>query len=159
MQTQNRPLEASASSTEAAISRPVGDPMTLLAIRFLAVGALIVAAYIHLALALEQGLTDAPVTLGQLFVVQAAALAVVAALLLFRAGNRIWLVAVLVSLGSAVPLLASVYLPLPAIGPFPPINEPFWYFEKVLSLVAELAVPALWLIHRIAPPPRAASGR
>jgi len=72
--------------------------------------------------------------------------------LLFRAVNRIWLLAVLIALGSAVPLLASVYLPMPAIGPFPPIDEPVWYLEKVLSLAAELAVPALWLLRRIAPP-------
>jgi len=56
------------------------------------------------------------------------------------------------ALACAVPLLASVYLPMPAIGPFPPIDEPVWYLEKVLSLAAELAVPALWLLRRIAPP-------
>ena len=149
---QYKPLDASATSKEASLDRPVGDPVTLFAIRFLAAAALIVTAYIHVALALEHGLSDAPISLGQMFIGQAVVLTVVAGLLLFRAGNRIWLLAVLVALGSAVPLLDSVYLPMPAIGPFPPIDEPVWYLEKALSLAAELAVPALWLLRRIAPP-------
>jgi len=78
----------------------------------------------------------------------------VAALLLFRDDNRVWLLVVAIGIGSAVPILASVYMPLPAIGMFPPINEPMWYAEKVFSLAAELALPVLWLIRRIAPPAR-----
>lgn len=151
VQTQYTQLAAEANVARPT-GRPVGDPVTLFAIRFLAAAALILTAYLHVALALQHGLSDAPISLGQMFIGQAVALTVVAGLLLFRAGNRIWLLAVLVSLGSAVPLLASVYLPIPAFGPFPPIDEPVWYLEKVLSLAAEIAVPALWLLRRIAPP-------
>ena len=152
VQTQHTQLAAKATLNQASFDRPVGDPVTLFAIRFLAAAALIVAAYIHVALALQHGLSDAPISMGQMFIGQAAALTAVAGLLLFRAGNRIWLLAVLVALASAVPLLTSVYLPLPAIGPFPPIDEQVWYLAKVLSLAVELAVPALWLLRRIAPP-------
>lgn len=150
--TQHNPPRVSPASIKAALVRPAGDQSTLFAIRVLAVVSLLVAAYLHIVLALEGGLTDAPVTLAQLFMVQSVMMIVVAGLLLFRPDNRIWLVAVILALGSAMPLLASVYFPLPAIGPFPPIDEPVWYTEKMLSLAAELAVPVLWLIRRIAPP-------
>lgn len=152
LKTQHKPPTVSPASITAAIVRPAGDQTTLFAIRILAVVALLTAAYLHIALALEGGLTDVPVSMAQLFMVQSVMMLVVAGLLLFRPDNRIWLVAVLLALGSAMPLLASVYFPLPAIGPFPPIDEPVWYTEKMLSLAAELAVPVLWLIRRIAPP-------
>jgi ABC-type Fe3+-siderophore transport system permease subunit len=152
MKSTQKRLTASATSKKGSLIRPAGDPTTLFAIRLLAAGALVVAAYLHVSLALQQGLMDKPISLAQLFMVQAAMMTAVAALLLFRPGNRIWQVAVLLALGSAAALLASVYFPLPAVGPFPAIDEPVWYSEKVLSLVAELAVPVLWLIRRIAPP-------
>lgn len=152
LKTEHHSLKISPTALKAVIVRPAGDESTLFAIRVLAVVSLLAAAYLHIVLALEGGLTDAPVTLAQLFMVQSVMMIVVAGLLLFRPDNRIWLVAVMLALGSAMPLLASVYFPLPAIGPFPPIDEPVWYTEKMLSLAAELAVPVLWLIRRIAPP-------
>jgi hypothetical protein len=152
LKTQHNPPKVSPAVIKAAIVHPAGDQTTLFAIRVLAVVALLAAAYLHIALALEGGLTDPPVSMAQLFMVQSVMMIVVAGLLLFRPDNRIWLVAVLLAVGSAMPLLASVYFPLPAVGPFPPIDEPVWYTEKMLSLAAELAVPVLWLIRRIAPP-------
>jgi hypothetical protein len=135
-------------------SRPVGHPTTLLALRILAAFALIGSAYLHLMLALENGLGGALFTMPQLFVAQSAAAAVAGGLLLVGDRELLWLPALAVAIGSTVPILASVYFPLPAIGPMPPINEPIWYGEKILSAVLGSTVPLLWLIRRIAPPAR-----
>lgn len=146
------PVERDTHPGADASVQPVGHPTTLLALRLLAAGALLLSAYLHFTIALENGLGGTPFTLPQLFVGQAVVAAVTAGVLLIGDRDRYWLPALAVAVGSAVPLLASVYMPLPAIGPFPPINEPVWYAEKLLSLVAAGTVPLLWVIRRIAPP-------
>jgi hypothetical protein len=156
MSTQTLPVTEPATtvSPTAAPGRLGGYPGTLLALRVLAALALATSAYLHVTLALETGLGGTPFTLPQLFVGQAAAC--IAATLMLAVGDRelFWLAALAVGIGSTVPLLASVYFPLPAIGPMPPINEPVWYGEKILSLAVGASVPLLWLIRRIAPPAR-----
>jgi hypothetical protein len=156
MSTQTLPLVEpdTAVSPMAAPGRVAGHPGALLALRVLAALALAASAYLHLKLALENGLGGTPFTLPQLFVGQAAAC--IAAVVMLAVGDRelFWLAALAVGIGSTVPLLASVYFPLPAIGPMPPINEPVWYGEKILSLAVGASVPLLWLIRRIAPPAR-----
>jgi hypothetical protein len=148
-ETDTEPMVATHAATP---GRPSGHPGTLMALRALAALALTASAYLHLKLALENGLGGTPFTLSQLFVGQAAACIAAVLLLAVRDRELFWLAALAVGIGSTVPLLASVYFPLPAIGPMPPINEPVWYGEKVLSLAVGSAVPLLWLIRRIAPP-------
>ncbi|MDQ4006462.1 MAG: hypothetical protein M3211_00015 [Actinomycetota bacterium] len=133
-------------------ARPVGHPATLMALRLLSALALAVSAYLHFTLALENGLGGSLFTMPQLFLGQAVVAAGAAGLLLVGDKELLWLVAVGVAVGSTVPILASVYFPLPAIGPLPPINEPVWYGEKLLSFAVGASVPLLWLIRRIAPP-------
>lgn len=141
-----------AAPAPAAAARPAGHPATLLTLRLLAAAALVTTAYLHLVLALENGLGGQPFTLSQLFLAQAVAAAVAGGVLLVGDRELFWLPALAVAVGSTVPLLASVYFPLPAIGPLPPINEPVWYDEKLLSLAVGITVPLLWLIRRVAPP-------
>lgn len=129
-----------------------GHPTTLLMVRLLAAAAMLTSAYLHLSLALENGLGGQPFTMPQLFVGQAIASAVAAGILLVGDREWLWLPAVAVAVGSTIPILASVYFPLPAIGPMPPINEPLWYGEKLLSFAVGATVPVLWAIRRIAPP-------
>ena len=134
------------------VARPAGHPSTLLALRGLAALALVVSAYLHFVLALENGLEGALFTMPQLFIGQATVAALAAGLLLVGDRERFWLPALAVAIGSTLPILASVYFPLPAIGPMPPINEPIWYGEKILSALVGATVPVLYLIRRIAPP-------
>jgi hypothetical protein len=138
----------------AAPSRSVGHPGTLLALRLLSALALVATSYLHVKLALDTGLDGAPFTMPQLFIGQAIAAAAAGGLLMVGDRELFWLPALAVAIGSAVPVLASVYFPLPAIGPMPPINEPVWYDEKLLSLALAASVPVLWMIRRIAPPER-----
>jgi hypothetical protein len=144
--------------TEAALApasapaRPVGHPATLWALRLFGALALTASGLVHLKIALENGVGGTPLTMNQLFVGQAVACFVAAGLLLVRDRELFWLAVLAVGIGSTVPLLASVYFPLPAIGPLPPINEPVWYGEKLLSLAFGASLPVLWLIRRIAPP-------
>ncbi len=160
MTTQTLPRTAPTTTgpevgaAEAAPSRPVGHPTTLLALRLLGAAALLTSAYLHFKLALENGLGGELFTLPQLFIGQAAVAALTGGLLLVGDREMLWLPALGVAIGSTLPILASVYFPLPAIGPLPPINEPVWYDEKLLSLVVAATVPVLYLIRRIAPPAR-----
>lgn len=131
-----------------------GHPATLLTLRVLAATAMLVSAYLHLTLALENGLGGPLFTMPQLFLGQAVAAAVAGGILLVGDRRLLWLPALAVAVGSTLPILASVYFPLPAIGPLPPINEPVWYGEKLLSLAVGVTVPVLWLIRGIAPPTR-----
>jgi hypothetical protein len=147
--TQTAPEVATAAAVR---PRPVGNPTTLLALRLLAAAAQLVSAYLHLALALENGLEGQLFTMPQLFIGQAAVAALTGGLLLVGDRQLLWLLALAVAIGSIVPILASVYFPLPAIGPLPPINEPVWYGEKLLSLAVGATVPVLYLIRSIAPP-------
>ena len=141
-----------AAGHAAARTRPAGHPTTLLALRGLAALALAVSAYLHFMLAIENGLEGALFTMPQLFIGQACVAALAAGMLLVGDREWLWLPAVAVAIGSLIPILASVYFPLPAIGPMPPINEPIWYGEKILSALVAATVPVLYVIRRIAPP-------
>jgi hypothetical protein len=157
IQTLIRPFTPTTTGPEtgaasAGSSRPVGHPATLLTLRLLSAGALLVSAYLHILLALENGLEGQLFTLPQLFVGQATAAALTGGLLLVGDREFFWLPALAVAIGSTLPILASVYFPLPAIGPMPPINEPIWYGEKLLSLAVGASVPIFYAIRRIAPP-------
>jgi hypothetical protein len=146
--------EASAAPAAPAASPagPVGHPTTLLTLRLLAALAMLASSYLHFTMALENGLGGPLFTMPQLFVGQAVVAAAAGGLLLVGDRELLWLGVLAVAIGSTVPILASVYFPLPAIGPMPPINEPLWYDEKILSFAVGATVPILWLIRRIAPP-------
>ena len=88
---------------------------------------------------------------GHLFAAQAVLSAALAVGMLTR-NNRVWLVALVLSVAGLTAILASVYLPIPAIGPFPAINEPVWLLNKAICALAEASVITLWIIRQIAPP-------
>ena len=127
-----------------------GDPRALLAVRLLAAAALLVTALIHARLAFQLGLGGAPLGRGQLFFIQAVFSAVIATAM-FTRNSRAWLLAVVFSAAGLIAILASVYFPITAVGPFPAINEPTWLLTKAISALAELTVITLWAIRQIAP--------
>ena len=127
-----------------------GDPRSLLAVRLLAAAALLVTALIHARLAFQLGLGGAPLGRGQLFFIQAVFSAAIATAI-FTNNNRAWLLAVVFSAAGLIAILASVYFPITAVGPFPAIDEPTWLLTKAICALAELTVIALWAIRRIAP--------
>jgi hypothetical protein len=129
----------------------VGDPRALLAARLLAAAALLVTAVIHGSLAFQPGMGGSLFGRPQLFLVQAAVSAIIA-LALFSRDSRVWLFAVVLSGAGLLGILASVYFPIPSVGPFPAINEPTWLLTKAACALAELTVIVLWGIRQIAPP-------
>jgi hypothetical protein len=126
--------EESSTSRATQSEHASGDPRALLAARLLAAAALLVT--------LGQG---------QLFFMQAVASAIIAMAMILREGLA-WIFAVVLSGAGLVAILASVYFPITAVGPFPAINEPTWLLSKAISALAELTVIALWIIRQIAPP-------
>ncbi len=107
-----------------------------LALRALTAAGLAVTAYIHLHLAGDYAFVGTQITLADLFRAQAIA-AIIAALLLLIRGNRLaWVPAILVAAGSLAALVGTVYVHVPAIGPFPAIYEPLWFPEKVVGVLS-----------------------
>lgn len=128
-----------------------GDPRTLLALRVLAAFALLVTALIHIRLAFQLGMGASPNGGGRLFFLQAVVSAIIA-VAMFTPSRRVWLFAVVLSGAGLLGILASVYFPIPALGPFPAVDEPTWLLTKATCALAELTVIALFLIRQIAPP-------
>ncbi len=128
-----------------------GDPRALTAARLVAAAALLLAAGLHLRGALTQGLAGGLLAQSHLVLMVALPAAVIGLLLLGR-DSRVWLVAVTVAGLDLAAILASVYLPLPAVGPFPGLDEPVWLLTKAASALADLTVVVLWLIRQVAPP-------
>ncbi len=107
-----------------------------LVLRVLAAAALGVSAYVHVVLAQGPLVSGGQLTLAALFLGQAVA-AALAALAVLLLGNRLtWLLVAAVGLASLVALVLSVYVQIPAFGPFPSLYEPFWYADKVVAAVA-----------------------
>ncbi len=109
---------------------------TDLGLRAVAAAGLLVSAYIHLRLAPGYSLIGEQITEGTLFRAQAVAAVLAAVVLLIRRGRLPWVPGALVAAGSLVALVGSVYVQVPAIGPFPLIYEPVWYPEKVVAVLA-----------------------
>ena len=123
-----------------------------LALQVLTAGALAVSAYLHVDLAPGYRLIGEQVTVGDLFLGQAAVAAAAALALPMRPARLTWALAALVGFGSLVALVLTVYVAVPAIGPFPRIYEPAWFFEKTASaeaaaLAAAAATAAGLLTH------------
>ena len=143
--------QAPPTSHAGVTARPASNLSALLIVRLLASTALMVSAFIHGTLAIQLGVGGPLISQGQLFTAQAALSAALALAMLTR-DDRIWLVAVVLSVVGLGAVLASVYSPIPAIGPFPEIHEPVWLMTMLVSAFAQAAVPALWLVRQIAPP-------
>ena len=112
-----------------------------LLLRLLAVGGLAVSSYLHVALAQGPLVSGGQVTLAALFLGQALVAGLVALWLLVRPSRAAWLAALGVGAVSLLALVLSVYVRIPAIGPFPVLYEPLWYGEK-LAAAAAAAVAA-----------------
>jgi hypothetical protein len=105
-------------------------------LRLVAAAGLLVSAYVHLHLAPGYSLVGRQVTQGALFRAQAV-VAVLAAMALLARGHRLaWLPAVLVAAGSLLALVGTVYVAVPAVGPFPRVYEPVWFGEKMVAAVS-----------------------
>lgn len=128
----------------------VGDPRALFAARMLAAAALAVSAFIHAQVAVHYGLSGPLLGTGQLFAAQALLSSALAVAMLTR-DSRVWLVAVVLSVAGLTSIFASVYFPLPSVGPLPAIDEPVWLMNKAVSAFAEASVIVLWLVRQIAP--------
>ena len=149
---RSRSAQGQEASDQARESEHVaGDPRALLAVRLLAAAALLVTALIHARLALQLGMGESPLGRGQLFLAQAAVSAIIA-MAMFSRNSRVWLFAVVLSAAGLLGILASVYFPIPSVGPFPPIDDPSWLLTKATVALADVTVIALWVIRQIAPP-------
>lgn len=107
-----------------------------LGLRAAAAAGLLGSAYIHLHLAPGYSLIGEQITEGTLFRAQAVAAVLAAMALVARRTRLSWLPTVLVAAGSLVALVGSVYVDVPAVGPFPPVYEPIWYAEKVMAVLS-----------------------
>lgn len=124
-----------------------------MAVRAVVAAALAISGWIHLELAGSFDAIGTTVTLGALFRAQGVvALLVAGWLLVRRRGTAPVLAALLVATASAAAVVLSVYVRLPAIGPFPEIYEPVWYAEKWASagtaVLAALGAAVMLVRHR-----------
>ena len=121
---------------------------TGLALRVLGALALGYSAYLHFRIAAERPplFDDGQVTLSGLFVAQAVAASVVSLWVLVRGTRIAWLAFGAVALASLAALVASVYVQIPSVGPFPAIYEPIWYTDKYLAAAAAAVASLVALV-------------
>jgi hypothetical protein len=107
-------------------------------LRLVTAAALAVDVYVHADLAPTYDFTNATISQGTLFRIEAGA-AALAALLVLVAGTRrlVWAFAFLVAAGGLFAVLLYRYVDVGAFGPFPNMYEPIWYAEKTRSAIAE----------------------
>lgn len=117
-------------------------------LRLLGAAALGVSAYVHLRIALERPplYADGQVTLSGMFILQGLAALAVVAWVLVRGDRLAWLAFGVVALASLVALVLSVYVQIPAVGPFPTLYEPLWYPDKYLAAASAAAAVAVAVI-------------
>ena len=122
--------------------------MTRVILRVLASAALATSAYVHLHLAhlYSYGST---LTGTELFRAQGVVAGIVAVALLVTGNRWIWMIAALIGLGSFAAVMLYRYVDVGQIGPLPNMYDATWQPspDKMLSAVAELAVPILWLLY------------
>lgn len=112
-------------------------------LRAVAAGALGVSAYLHVELAQGPLWVAGEVTLAGLFTAQAVAAVLAAAWLALRDTARAWAAVTVVALASLVALLATTYVRVPAVGPFPAVYDPLWFPEKAVAAVAAAVASAV----------------
>jgi len=121
--------------------------MTRIVLRVIAAACLGISAYVHLHLASRYGF---PGTISgeTIFRVQGIVAATVGVLLLVTGNKWVWVAAALVGLASFAAVMLYRYVDVGAIGPLPNMYDSTWQPspDKLLSAVAEIAVPLLWLI-------------
>ena len=122
--------------------------MTRTALRVLAAACLGVSAFVHLHLAHRYGY---PGTINgeTLFKIQGVVAAAIGVLLLVTGNKWVWAAAALVGLASFGAVMLYRYVNVGAIGPLPNMYDATWdpSPDKLLSALAEIAVPVLWLVH------------
>jgi hypothetical protein len=111
-------------------------PSRALGLRVVAAAALGVSAYLHADLAQGPLVSDGQITQAGLFIAQAVVATLVAVAVLVRPGWPAWAAVAIVGLASFTALVLSVYVQIPAVGPFPALHEPLWYPEKVIAAAA-----------------------
>lgn len=116
----------------------VGRRLANIVLRLLVAATLVTDAVVHIRQAPGYQLAN-PEGIGQgnLFYLESAAAILVAVYVLIRGSRLAYFAALLVTASALAAVLLSVYVDLPAIGPIPAMYEPVWFFEKVLSAVAE----------------------
>lgn len=118
------------------------------ALRLVGAAALGVSAYVHLRIALERPplYADGQVTLSGLFLLQGLAALAVVVWVLLRGDRLAWLGFGVVALASFVALVLSVYVQIPAVGPFPTLYEPLWYPDKYVAAASAAAGVAVAVV-------------
>ena len=107
--------------------------MAGLVLRIVVAAGLAVSAFLHLDLAATYDGIGEQLTVGDLFRAQGVVGLLVAVAVLAVRRRVVLLAAVLVSAAATAAVVSSVYLRVPAIGPFPELYEPVWYTEKRVS--------------------------
>jgi len=116
-------------------------------LRVLAAVCLGISAYVHLHLAHRYGYPGT-ISGATIFRIQGVVAATVGVLLLVTGNKWVWVAAALVGLASFAAVVTYRYVNVGAIGPLPNMYDSTWQPspEKLLSAIAEIAVPILWLI-------------
>ena len=136
------------------LNRPRRGRAAELVLRFLAAAALAVDAVVHARLAPGyQAAAPEGFGEGNLFLAEAVTAAMAGLYVLIRGSRPAWVLALLTAAGGLAVLLLYRYIDLPAVGPFPAMYEPIWFFDKTLTALAQglavlLAATALFLQSR-----------
>lgn len=131
-----------AVSSGIAADRPTGTRRLVARVlsyllRLVVVACLAIDAYVHLDLAHNYDPIRASVSQGTLFRYEAAAAIVAGALLLITGRTFAWIIAFVVLAAGFAAVMTYQYVDIGAFGPFPEMYDPYWTFEKALSVVAE----------------------
>jgi hypothetical protein len=122
--------------------------MTRIALRVLAAAALGISSYVHLHVAhlYSYGST---ITGTDMFIGQGVVAALVAVVLVVTGNRWAWVVAALVGLASFGAVMLYRYVDVGAIGPLPNMYDATWQPspDKIMSAIAEICIPVLWLLH------------
>lgn len=114
------------------------------ALRVLTAAALGVDAVVHARLAPGyQSAAPDGIGEGNLFLAEAAAATVAGLYVLIRGSRPAWVLALLTAGGGLAVLLLYRYVDVPALGPFPAMYEPVWFFDKTLTALAQGAAVVL----------------
>ena len=106
-------------------------------LRLVVVACLAIDAYVHFHLAHDYDPIRASVSQGTLFRYEATAAIVAGVLLLITGRTFAWIFAFLVLAAGFAAVMTYQYVDIGAFGPFPEMYDPYWTFEKGLSVVAE----------------------
>jgi hypothetical protein len=95
---------------------------------------------------------------GNLFLLESAAAVLAALWVLIRGSRASFALALVVALSAFVAVVLYRYVDIPALGPFPAMYEPVWFFEKSLSAVAEGTGALLAAVGLVRTAPKRRSG-